>query len=308
MTKRDEFLRATDSDHWRTIEEIVEALDRADHWRDQQPPAVEKLGHVRAMIATLRFGEDAPCPKEDPSDRTLVGQYIFVSLFRANESGALVRVYKQLMNSTCADLREVAEQAKALSAYHQHRADEALDASSASEYLIEELTEETMRRAWPDAGPEERRRIVRAALIKCRQFDEARGRLMERCLEEGLDVEQVVGDHMRAAALSTFPDATEINEAFQGSAEYLKLVVGMDNQLVDLFATMLLEAVLYTVSEFAESEGISVWEATQVFGGEFGERVDLFAEALFFEERDEFGWTLDEHLKFAVERAEASGQ
>jgi hypothetical protein len=107
LTKRDEFLRATDSNDWRTLEEIVEALDHANYWGNE-PHAVDKREHAREMIAMLIFGEDAPRLNGDPTDRTLVGQHVFASTFRANESGELVRVYKTLLNLTLAEVREMA--------------------------------------------------------------------------------------------------------------------------------------------------------------------------------------------------------
>jgi hypothetical protein len=147
VTKRHEFLRATDSGDWRTLEEIVETLDRADYWRNQQHPKMDKREHVRLMIATLFFRKDAPRPKDDPSDRTLVGLHMFVSTVRANKKGALRRVYKPLINLTFAEVKEIAEQHEALDAYYEHRSSTARDALSAADFLIEELTEETMRRA-----------------------------------------------------------------------------------------------------------------------------------------------------------------
>ena len=110
VTKRDEFLRATDNEGWRTLEEIVQALDRADYWGKEPHHEAEKRRHVREMIATLRFGEDAPRLNDGLGVFSLVGEHMFVSIFRADESGALVRVYKQFMKLTFDELGEVGEQ------------------------------------------------------------------------------------------------------------------------------------------------------------------------------------------------------
>ena len=52
--------------------------------------------------------------------------------------------------------------------------------------LLEKLEEETMRRAWgEEASPEDRRRIVSAAVIFGRQFDESRAGRQADLDEEG---------------------------------------------------------------------------------------------------------------------------
>jgi hypothetical protein len=67
---------------------------------------------------------------------------------------------------------------------------------------------------------------------------------------------------------------------------------------------LLLEAYMYTLYEFAKNERLSMRDAAQVFGGEFGEQVNLFVEALSEAERDLYGGTLAEHLELAAEQTE----
>jgi hypothetical protein len=305
VTKRDEFLGATDSEDWSTVERIAQDLDRAGYW--QEPPEVDKQKHVREMIFRLSFGENPPGFTDVFHNRLMAGQHAFASTLMADESEELILVYKPVVNLTFAEVKEMAAQHEALDAYYEHRLPEAKYAFSAAEDLIEELTEETMGRAWPGVSTEERRRIVRAALIQYRQFEAAKRRFKARLIEEGFDLDRYTGDYLQAAgACRSNARLRYITEDF---SEYLKLAVDLEAvNFVDFNLRMFLEAYMYTLYEFAEGEGTSMREAAQSFGGEFGEHVALLVEALSEQEWDPFDHTLDEHLRLAaVEQDEESG-
>jgi hypothetical protein len=253
------------------------------------------------MIITLFFGGEAPGLNDVLNNRLLVGQHAFAVTFRANESGERVRVYKPLKNLTFAEVEEMAEQHAALDAYYEHRYSEARYALSTAEDLIQELTEVTMCRAWPGASFEERQRIVRAALIQYRQYEEAKRRFKARFMEEGFDLDRFTEDYLQTAVDSR-SDANIIADDFTA---YLILATDLEGiGFADINLRMGAEAYMYTLYEFARGEGMSMREAAQEFGGEFGEHVNLFAEALSAEEQDLFDRTLDEHLQFAVGQTE----
>lgn len=301
MTKREEFVRATDSEDWRTLEEIAQALDWAGYWRDQLPEG-DKQKHVLEMIIRGLHKEGAPGLYDVANNRLTVDQHAFAFAFMANESGEVVPLYKPIRNLTFSEVEEMAEQHKALDAYDEERLSDAKYALSVAEDLLEELSEETMSRAWPGVSHHERRRIVQAALIQYRQFEAAKRRFTARLLDEGFDLDRYTREYMRAAGACR-SNAT-LSYIYDDFAEYMKVALELQAvNFVEINLGMFLEAYMYTLYKFAQREGISMREAAQVFGGEFGEHVNLFVEAL--SQQELFEGTLEEHLQFAVEDAEA---
>ncbi len=314
MSKSMEFLKATGGDGWKTLEALVADLDRAGYWKGEpERSSVEKRRHVRKMLVTLVFHRAiTPHPKtgDVPS---LLKNYIFVSVMKVGDSGELVRVYKQFFNLTSEELRNILEDEEANRAYHPKWAtrgrglpkallegDQELDAEA---LLLEELTEETIRQAWPGASLVERRRVVLAALIQHRSSEEALRVISERCRAEGFDVEKLMDEYLRAANVSPVVDAQEANEVAKPATEYFKVVDELGGlNFGKMCVEALMEARTSTVGEFAEREGIDFKEAAGLFAGELGEYADEFQSVLEIYRRDGFGWTLDEHLQFAIER------
>jgi hypothetical protein len=301
-------LKATRGKDWKTLEALVRDLDRAGYWKGEpERNSVEKRSHVRKMLMTLVFRKDAPRPEGGvPS---LAGRHVFVSAMKASDSGGLVRVYKQFLNLTSGELQDVLEDEEAGRAYCKERAtrggglaylegDEEADA-----LLLEELTEEAMRRAWPGVGPEGRRRIVLAAAIQHRRSEEALREISERSRAEGFDVEKLMDEYLRAAGVSRVVDAREASEIARSATEYFKVVDELEGlNFARMCFEVLVEARKDTVREFAEREGLDFKEATALFASELGEYADEFQGVLEVYQRDDFGWSLDEHLRFATER------
>ena len=315
MSKSMKFLKATRGDSWKTLEVLVANLDGAGYWKGEpERSPVEKRRHVRKMLVTLVFHEAAP-PHSRASDDALasVRRHVFVSTLKAGDSGESVRVYKQFFNLTPEELRDIREDEEAHRARRTKRAsrgrgfarahlkgDEGADAGA---LLFEELAEATVRQAWPGASLDERRRIVLAASIQHRHSEETLRVVSERCRAEGFDVEKLMEEYLRAAEVSPVVDPQEASEVAKPATEYFKVV----DELGGLnFGKMCLEALIEartsTVGEFAEREGMDFKEAAALFAGEFGKYADEFQSVLEIHRRDSFGWSLDEHLRFAIER------
>ncbi len=314
MSKRIEFLKATRGEGWKTMEALVADLDRAGYWKGEPERSfVQKRRHVRKMLAMLVFREDAVPPRvsDDPS---LVGKHVFASIMKAGDSGESVRVYKQVFDLTPGELRSTLEDKEDSQAHRTQavargrgpakayfKGDEA--AEDAGARLLAELTEETTRWAWPGATPHGRRRVVVAALIQQRHSEEALRAVSERCHAEGFDIGKLLDEYLQAAETSPVFDAREADEIAESATEYFKVV----DELEGLnFGKMCLEALMgartNAVGEFAEREGIGFKDAANLLAGELGEHADEFQGVLEVYWRDVFGWTLDEHLQFAVER------
>lgn len=313
MRKRMEFLKSTGGNSWKTLEELVADLDRAGYWKGEpERSLVEKRGHARKMLATLVFREAAS--QEDPrsSDPPPVGRHVFVSTLKASDSGELVRAYKQVFNLTSEELQEILEDEEANRAYHTKRAarnkalaegsleeDKEVDAAA---LLLDELAEKTMRRAWPEASPAERRRIVLAASLQNRHSEQALREISERCRAEGFDVEKLLDEYLHAAEVPPVVDPQEASEIAKPAAEYFKVVDELGGlNFGKLCAEALLAARTNTVNELAKREGIGYREAAALFDGELNEYAEEFQGVLEAYRRDTFGWTLDEHLQFAIE-------
>ena len=312
MSKSMEFLKATRGGGWKTLEALVANLDRLGYWKGEpERSPVEKRRHVRKMLVTLVFrGADPPSSKA--SGPPFPVRYVFVSSMKAGDSGGLVRVYKQFFSLTSEELRDVLGDKEANRAYHPKWAargrglakaylegDEEADAGA---LLLEELTEETMGRAWRGASRDERRRIVLAALIQHRHSEETLRMVSERCRAEGFDVEKLINEYLRASGASPVVDPQEANEAAKPATEYFKVVDELEGlNLGKMCLEALIEARTRTVGEFAEREGIDFKEVAALFAGELGKYADEFQGILEIYRRDGFGWTLDEHLQFAIE-------
>jgi hypothetical protein len=295
------------------LEALVADLNRAGYWKGEPERSLgEKQRHVRKMLATLIFREATPHPKVSGAS-SLAGRHIFVSTIKAGDSGELVRVYKQFFNLTLGELQDIFDNEEASHAYHTKRAARSrglakaylgsVEDTDASALLLEELTEEIMRRAWPGASPVERRRIVLAALIQYRRSEEALRVISERCRAEGFDIEKLLDDYLRAAGVSPVVDPQEASEIAKSATEYFKVVDELEGlNFGKMCLKALVEARASTIDEFAEREGIDLREAASLFGGKLGEYAEEFQSVLETYQRDHFGWTLDEHLQFAIER------
>ena len=313
MSKQIQFLKATGGSDWKTLEALVADLDLAGYWKGEpERSPVEKRRHVRKMLATLIFREAAPTSRASGGS-SLARRHVFVSTIKAGDSGELVRVYKQFFNLTLAELQDIFEDEEASRAYRTKQAArgrglakaylELDEEAAAGALLLEELTEETMRRAWPGVGPAERRRIVLVALIQHRRSEEALRVISEQCRAKGFDIEKLLDGYLHAAGVSPVVDPQEASEVAKSATEYFKVV----DELEGLnFGKMCLEALVEArasaVREFAEQEGIDLREAETLFAGKLGEYAEEFRSVLETYRRDDFGWTLDEHLQFAIER------
>jgi len=137
--------------------------------------------------------------------------------------------------------------------------------------LLEELTEATMRRAWPGTRPAERSRIVLAALIQQRHWEEALRTVSEQCRAEGFDTEKLLDEYLHAAGVSPVVDAQEANEIARSAAEYFKVVDQLEGfNLGKMCLEALMEARMRAVEEFAEREVIDFKEAAALLGGNSG--------------------------------------
>ncbi len=317
MSKRIEFLKATGGGDWKTLEELVADLDRAGYWEGEpeRSPA-EKRRHVRKMLASLILrGATPPRPKAS-GDPSFVRKHIFVSTMKVGDRGEPVRVYKQVFNLTLEELRNILEDEEAGRAYRAKQA--AWGKGFAEAYLerdeqagallLEELAEETMRRAWPEASIAQRRRIVLAALIQYKHSEEALREVSELCRAEGFDMEKLLDEYLGAAGVSPVVDPQEADKVAKSATEYFKVMDelgGLNFGKICLEALM--EARTSTIDEFAEREGIDFREAATLFAGKLGEYADEFQGVLETYRRDNFGWTLDEHLQFAIERRGEQG-
>jgi hypothetical protein len=165
VNRRELFLTATADEQWRTLDEVVEALDLAGYWPHDLTDAT-KREHARQMIATLKF--DATSPSQ------LVGMDMFVSLQQRRSDGNPVRVYKQFGECNYDELCEIIERMDVVEAdflRFRRRLWEAVvllgkRPDEAADILLEELTENTMQLAWgEDKTLEDRRMIVAFGLL-----------------------------------------------------------------------------------------------------------------------------------------------
>jgi hypothetical protein len=318
LSKRIEFLKVTRGKGWQTLDALVADLDRANYWKGEpERSPVEKRRHVRKMLATLVFRDDAVHPRVSDGSSP-VGKHVFVSTTKPGASGEPVRVYKQVFDLASGEVRNVFEDKESTRAHRTKQAVQLLakaylEGSEAAEdvgtLLLKELAEETMLRAWPGLKPVERRRIVLAALIQHRHSQEALRTVSERCRTEGFDIGELLEEYLRAAEISPVVDPREADEIAESAAEYFKVV----DELGDLnFGKMCLEVLMgartNTVDEFSDREGIDFKEAATLFAGKLGEYADEFQGILEIYWRDTFGWTMNEHLQFAIERRGERGK
>lgn len=292
MSKRMEFLKATGGGGWKTLETLVANLDRAGYWEGERSPA-EKRRHTRKMIATLVFREAA---SEGNARR-----HVFASTTKAGESGE--RVYKQVFDLSTEEARDILGGGGTQRVdQNEGAAKERLFESEAGSLILGALSEETMRLAWPGAGAVERRRIALAAEIQHRRSEEALRTVAERCRAEGLDVEKLLDEYLRAAGASQPLDAREASDIAGSATEYFKVMDELGNlNLGKVCFETLAEARTSAVEEFTEREGVGFKEAAALFAGKLGGYADELQGVLEVYRRDDFGWTLDEHLRFAVE-------
>jgi hypothetical protein len=116
-------------------------------------------------------------------------------------------------------------------------------------------------------------------------------------------VEKLMDEYLRAAGVSRVVDAREASEIARSATEYFKVVDELEGlNFARMCFEVLVEARKDTVREFAEREGLDFKEATALFASELGEYADEFQGVLEVYQRDDFGWSLDEHLRFATER------
>lgn len=314
MSRSMEFLKATGGNDWKTLEALVADLDRAGYWKDEpEQSSVEKRRHVRKMLVTLVFQGAARPHSKVSGNPSPVRRYVFVSAMKAAGSGESVRVYKQFSNLTSEERRDILADEEANHAYRPKWATrgrgvakaylQGEEEADADALLLDELTEETMQRAWPGSSPAQRRRIVLAALIQHRSSEETLRVVSERCRAEGLDVEKLMNEYLRNAGVSPVVDPQEANEVAGPATEYFKVVDELEGlNFGKMCLETLMEARTSTVGEFAYREGMDFKDAANLFAGEFGEHADEFQGVLEIYRRDGFGWTLDEHLRFAIER------
>ena len=310
-----EFLKATRGAGWKALEELMTDLDRAGYWKGEpERSPVQKRRHVRKMLATLVF-RGAALPRSKVSDGpSPAGRHVFVSTMRTGVHGESVRVYKQFFNLTPEELQNTLEDEEAdhvkRATWDREPVKAYLDREEADDgaLLLEELTEGTMQRAWPGASPVERRQIVLAALIQHQHSEEALREVSERCRAEGLDIEKLMDEYLRAAETLPVVDAQEADEIAKPATEYFKVVDELEgSNFGKMCLDVLTEARTSTVEEFAKREGVDFKEAAALFAGELGEYADEFQSVLEIYQRDNFGWTLDEHLQFAIERRSEPG-
>ncbi len=142
-----------------------------------------------------------------------------------------------------------------------------------------------------------------AALIQQRYSEEALRAVSQRCRAEGFDIGKLLDEYLHAAGASPVFDTREADEIAESATEYFKVVDELEGRN---FGKMCLEALIgartNTVEEFAEREGLGFKDAANLFAGELGEYADEFQGVLEVYWRDVFGWTLNEHLQFAIER------
>ena len=236
-------------------------------------------------------------------------RHVFASAAQTSSSGSVTRVYKQIFNLTPEELRDF---------LGGHQADEGAradrqliesclkdESGDAGALLVGRLSEETLRRAWPGTSRSERRRIALSALIQLRRSEEALREISERCRAEGLDVEELMSGYLRAAEAPPVFDPQEASEIAASATEYFKVageLGGLDLRKICL--ELLAEARTRAIDELAEKESVAREEAVAFFTGTLTELADEFQGVLEVCRRDAFGWTLDEHLQFTIERRE----
>ncbi len=278
--REEPFLKATTSGEWTTLDGLVSALDAAGYWLGQgwsdfkppeEPPDTPagKRKHVRGMLEHL-------ASYRDDDDFAGSAAKVFVGKLAATDDGGLARVYKVAALCSREELQELGEDHEALGDYHHSRGHELGKAAarlrrgegglSLPDFYMQELTEETMRLVWPNLD-EERRGWVVAVGIKLKS---AKARLMEdlRC------------EHKEGA----IPTVEQVHEHLRRGVD------GMWHEVAaDLAARM----------EWSEDEAKRFVDqpAIRFYSSEF-------AEALENSEGDDFGWTLDEHLRFIADERE----
>jgi hypothetical protein len=316
LSKRTKFLKATGGNDWKTLEQLVADLDRAGYWKGEpKKNPLEKRRHVRKMFATLVFQEATPS-KEASKGSSAGARHVFVSAIKANDSGELVRVYKQFFKLTSEELQDILEDKVAGQAYRMERVAQGRglakarleEDEEADTLLLEELAEKTMERAWPSVDPTGRRQIVLAALIQHRRSEEALHAVLDWCRAEGLDIEKLIDEYLDLAGVSGVVDPQEASEVARSATEYFKVVDELGGlSFKKICQKALVGARASAIIEFSEREGMDPKEVEALFGGELGEYADEFRSVLETYRRDYFGWTLDEHLQFALERRDEQG-
>ena len=317
MSKRTKFLKATRGNDWKTLEELIADLDRAGYWKGEpEKSPLEKRRHVRKMLATLVFQEASPS-KEASEGSSSAARHVFVSAIKANDSGELARVYKQFFKLTSEELQDILEAKEVDQAYQMKlvargrglaKAYLEEDWEEADTLLIKELAEKTMEQAWPGVDPTGRRRIVLAALFQHRRSEEALHTVLDWCHTEGLDIEKLIDEYLDVAGVSGVVDPQEASEIARSATEYFKVVSELGGlSLMKMCQKALVEARASAIIEFSEREGMDPKKSQALFVGELGEYADEFRSVLETYQRDHFGWTLDEHLQFAIERRGEQG-
>jgi hypothetical protein len=103
-------------------------------------------------------------------------------------------------------------------------------------------------------------------------------------------------------------DPQEAGEIARSATEYFKVVSELGGlSLKKMCQKALVEARASAIIEFSEREGMDPEKSEALFFGELGGYADEFRSVLETYQRDYFGWTLDEHLQFAIERRGEQG-
>lgn len=273
--REESFLSATRFPEWMTLDELVSCLDEASYWTgdgwtnltEPEPPpenSAAKRKHVREMLEWLWSvrDEDEPLPSNN----------VFLSRFATTDEGSFERVFKQASLCSVSELEDLADDKGASYEFNQHRLDdltegvdeiEAGGSFSLADFYMQELSENTMKAAWPTLDKDGREWVV-AVGVKLRI---ALGQMME-----------AVGEEQKANS----PVSSEWMED--------RLERGVEGVWDGL------------VKEFAEKQNIGLEEAERfvrqdaitLFSSEFAEVLRDFHDG-------SFGWTLDEQLMFAVD-------
>jgi hypothetical protein len=278
--REEPFLKATTRPEWLTLDGLVAALDAAEYWRGDgwtsgkppfEPPSTSagKRKHVREMLQVLSEYKD----DDDPLASV---DKVLVSTLRATDEGDMERVYKAAALCTAEELEELGQDSGAAADYHHIRARELDDARrslqrgkgglSMPEFYMQELSEDTMRRLWPNIDEEGRGWIVAVGI----KLHFAQKRL----------VEQLKHEHQEGRT----PTAEQVHE---------NMVRGVDAMWDEIAKDL---AHRLEVSEEAVKRFVDQW-AIRFYSSEFAEALDNAA-------KDKFGWTLEEHLLFVAEERE----
>lgn len=269
------FLHATRIPEWMTLDELVSCLDDASYWtgdgwtdltKPEPPPenGAAKRKHVREMLEWIWSvrDEDEPLPSKN----------VFLSRFTAKDDGSFERVFKQASLCSLGELEDLADDKGASHEFHQHRLDDLADGAeeieaggsfSLADFYMRELSEDTIRTAWPTLDQDGREWVVGVGVK--------------------LHIAQTKMVRDMVAEWKTNPPASS------GQAEEQ-----IGRRVENIWDGL--------VKEFAEKQDVGLQEAERfirqdairLFSSEFAEVLKGFHD-------DAFGWTLDEHLRFAVD-------